>query len=96
MPKAAKPKKSPGPPRRGSKWSAIWDDMVSKFDVVDEDDEGGWAEFKCGDSREAQLCQSALHQRSLREQADWRVQTHLDGDKIYFRRVWVTEDQETE
>jgi hypothetical protein len=61
-----------------------------------EEDDAGWLEYQCKDAREAKLLQSALHQRSLRERSDWRVQTQMQGRKIFFRRVWADTDIDTE
>ena len=96
MSKSVKPKKSTGPPSRGSKWSAAWDEIVANYEPVNADSEDGWVEYICKDSRDAKRLQAALHQRSLRENADWRVQTQLDGKKIFFRRVWNEDTEDNE
>ena len=94
MPKASKS----GPPGRGSKWSPVWNHLINKLPIVEDerDRDTGWGFHKCEDEKEARLCQSALHQRSLRETSSWRVQTQLVDSTIYFRRVRITDDEQAE
>jgi len=89
-------RESQGPPQKKSKWGAVWDKILSEYDTVPDVEDGGWGEYTCKSEKDAKLLQSALHQRTMREQADWRIQTQIDGKVIFFRRVFKTDEVEEE